>query len=110
MGSIDPVNPVYTYNLEQIHAVDWDRRRRFQSTPICSSMGRRGRGPAHARQGERPTRRAPVRARAVLTVIATFPAMGAAMGAAAGFEGADLERLRHTGVCPACDLRGAELS
>ncbi len=32
-----------------------------------------------------------MRARAVLTVIATFAAMGAAMSGAAGFEGADLD-------------------
>ena len=35
-GSIDPVNPVTTYKVEQIQAVDWDRQRRFPSTPICS--------------------------------------------------------------------------
>ena len=51
-----------------------------------------------------------MRARAILTIIATFAAMGAAMSGAAGFEGADLERLRRTGLCPACDLRGADLS
>ncbi len=51
-----------------------------------------------------------MRARAVLTVIATFAAMGAAISGTAGFEGADLERLRRTGLCPACDLRGADLS
>ncbi len=37
-GSIDPVNPVYIYKVEQIHAVDWDRRRRSQSTAICSRI------------------------------------------------------------------------
>ncbi len=41
LGSINPVNPVYINNVEQIHAVDWDRRRRFQSTPICSRCYRR---------------------------------------------------------------------
>ncbi len=54
-------------------------------------------------------RRASVRTRAALTVIATFAAMGAAISGAAGFEGADLERLRRSGLCPACDLRGADL-
>ncbi len=51
-----------------------------------------------------------MRTRAVLTGIATFAAMGAAISGAAGFEGADLERLRRTGSCPACDLSGADLS
>ena len=54
VDSIDPVNPVYIYKVEQIHAVDWDRRRRFQSTPICSKRGRAsesspGFGPARRR-------------------------------------------------------------
>ena len=38
VGSIDPVNPVYTYKVEQIQAVDGNRRRRFPSTAICSSV------------------------------------------------------------------------
>ena len=46
-----------------------------------------------------------MRARAVLTVIATFADIGGGR-----FEGADLERLRRTGLCPACDLSGADLT
>ncbi len=34
-GSIDP-DPVTIYKVEQIHAADWDRRRRFQSAAICA--------------------------------------------------------------------------
>ncbi len=49
-GSIDPVNPVYIYKVEQIHAVDWDRRRRFQSTAICSRLSSIG----HVHGGGRP--------------------------------------------------------
>ncbi len=32
------MNPVYIYKAEQIHTVDWNRRRRFQSTTICSRL------------------------------------------------------------------------
>ena len=37
------VNPVYINKVEQIHTLDWDRRRRFQSTPIGSSCAARAR-------------------------------------------------------------------
>ncbi len=47
-GSIDPVNPIYINKVEQIHAVDWDRRRRFQSTAICSNRRRVTAVPASA--------------------------------------------------------------
>ncbi len=39
LDRIDPVNPVTIYKLEQSHGRCWDRRRRFQATPIRSSLG-----------------------------------------------------------------------
>ncbi len=52
MGSIDP-DPVYIYKVEQIDAVDWDRRRRFQSIPICSSRLAASGGPVLASPPDR---------------------------------------------------------